>query len=78
MFELLGAGKHLRDKQKFNQLTFRRSVPFAYREASKILDKKRLGLIKAKSEDASRVYDSRIEFVGHFLCLRVRLRTPDN
>ena len=57
VFKLLEAGKLLRDKRKYNQLTFRRSVPFPYREASKLLDKKRLGLIKAKLEDGSRVYD---------------------
>ena len=78
VFKLLEAGKLLKDKRYYNQLTFRRSLPFAYREASKILDKNRLGLIKAKSEDGARVYDSIIEFIGHFLCLRVRLRTPDN
>ena len=74
----LGAPKELRNIENYNKISFKRSVPYAYRDASKILDKKRLALLKAKSKTGARVYDSRIKFIGHFLCLRVSTKTSDN
>ena len=61
VFKLLGASKNLKKEAKYNQLTFRRLVPFAYRKASRELEKNRLP--KVKMPTGARAYDSRIKFI---------------
>ena len=71
MLELPGK---LKEIPAYNKLSFRRSVPSGYRNLYKQLEKTRLGSLKAKGQKGDKVHDVSIEFMGHYLCLRVRTK----
>ena len=61
----------LKGNPKYKQVFFRKSVPNEYKKKYIEMDKVRQSFYNAK-EGNRRVYESRIDFISHYMCLKVK------